>query len=83
MQVAGWGSEQKLYQLKLHLEGTAREVLRMLPEADRTSYDRVVTTLRKRFKPLDIEELRGLEFHDLMQTKETVQQLGIETVFGS
>ena len=32
VQVAGWGSEQKLYQLKLHLEGTAREVLRMLPE---------------------------------------------------
>ena len=78
VQVAGWRSEQKLYQLKLHLEGTAREVLRMLPEVDKTSYDRAVTALKKRFKPLDIEELRGLEFHHLMETKEMVQQLGIE-----
>jgi len=37
-----------------------------------------VAALRKRFKSHDIEKLRGVELHHLMQTKETVQQLGIE-----
>ena len=46
--MAGWGSEQNLCQLKLHLKEIAREVL---PEVDITSYDQAVTALRKRFKP--------------------------------
>ena len=30
--------------------------------------------LKARFKPVDIEELRGLEFHQLMQTDESVEK---------
>ena len=32
-------------------------------------------TLRKRFQSLDIEELKGLEFHQLMQDKQSVEEL--------
>jgi len=49
----------------------------MLPEADREDFDRAVEALSKRFKPVDIEELRGLEFHHKSQGDETVEQLGI------
>ena len=58
--IAGWTGEQQLYQLKVHLEKTAGEVFRMLPETDRENLDDAVSALRKRFKPADIEELRGL-----------------------
>lgn len=75
--IAGWEEEQQLYHLKLHLEKTAREVFRMLPEQDRNDFNRAVTALRKRFRPADIEELRGLEFHHRMQGDETIEQLGI------
>ena len=75
--IACWTPEQQLYQLKLHLDGTAREVFRMLPELDRASLDRAVTALKKRFKPVDIEELRGLEFHHHMQGSDTIKQMGI------
>jgi len=74
--IACWSPEQKLYQLKLHLDGTAREVFRMLPESDRDSLDRAVAAL-KRFKPVDIEELRGLEFHYHMQGSQMIKQMGI------
>ena len=33
--------------------------------------------MRKRFKPKDIEELRGLEFYHKMQGEESIEQLGI------
>jgi len=33
-QICNWTPEQRLYQMKLHLDGTAAEVFRMLPEAD-------------------------------------------------
>ena len=75
--IACWSPEQKLYQLKLHLDGTAREVFRMLPESDRASLDRAIAALKKRFKPVDIEELRGLEFHHHMQGSQTIKQMGI------
>ena len=72
--IAYWTAGQYLYQLKLHLDGTAREVFRMLPETERDSFKHA---LKKRFKPVDIEELRGLEFHHHMQGTETIKQLGI------
>ena len=34
--------------------------------------------LRIRFKPVDIEELRGLEFNHHMQGSETIEELGME-----
>ena len=76
--VAGWSEEQKLFQLKAHLEKTADHTVRMLPEGEKTSYSRVIIALQKRFCSLDIKELRGLEFHQLMQDKQSVEELGIE-----
>lgn len=75
--LAGWNKEQKLYQLKLHLDLTALQVFRMLPEAERTSYDEAIKALKKRFRPVDIEELRGLEFHTRVQGDESIEKLGI------
>ena len=62
---AGWTESDQLYQLKLHLDKTDLE-------------DVFIAAHQKRFKPSDIEELRGLEFHHLMQTSETIEQLGIK-----
>ena len=75
--IACWTPEQQLYQLKLHLEGTARDVFRMLPETERDTMAHAVAALKQRFRPVDIEELRGLEFHRHMQGTETIKQLGI------
>ena len=33
--------------------------------------------MRKRFQSLDIEELKGLEFHQLMQDKQLVEELSV------
>ena len=76
--LAGWTSEQKLHQLKLLLDKTAREVFRSLPEDERSNYDKATKSLKKWFRMGDIEELRGLEFHHRMQGSETVEQLGID-----
>ena len=70
-----WDEEQKLFQLKLHLQKTAEHVVCMMPAERRKEYDCVVDVLRKRFRSLDIEELKGLEFHQLMQGNLSVEQL--------
>ena len=50
----------------------------MLPEADKRDLKQAVAALCKRFRPADIEELRGLEFHHKMQAEdETIEQLGL------
>ena len=33
--------------------------------------------MRKRFQSLDIEELKELDFHQLMQDKQSVEELGV------
>ena len=76
--LAGWTEEQRVYQLKVHLEKIALQAFQMLPEGDKTSYTAAVEALKKRFQPVDIEELRSLEFHQLMQEQQSVEQLGIE-----
>ena len=76
--LAGWTEEQRVYQLKAHLEKTALQAFRMLPEGDKGSYTTAVEALKKQFHPVDIEELRSLEFHQLMQEQQSVEQLGIE-----
>ena len=76
--LAGWTAEQKLHQLKLLLDKTAREVFRSLPEDERSNYDKATQSLKKWFRTGDIEELRGLEFHHRTQGSETVEQLGID-----
>ena len=64
--LAGWTSEQQLCQLKAHLEKTALQVFRMLTPEERNDYSKAIGALRKRFKPVAIEEFRGMEFHQLM-----------------
>ena len=76
--IAGWEGEQKLLQLKAHLKKTAEHAFRMMPDEEKADYDLAVKSLRQRFLLLDIEELRGLEFHQLVQEKQTVEQLGME-----
>ena len=41
------------------------------PESERKVYASVVETRKKRFRPTDIEELRGLEVNQNMQTSES------------
>ena len=54
-------------------------MLQVFCTATRNSYDKAVKALKKRFRPVDIEELRirGLEFHHRVQGEESVKQLGI------
>ena len=52
-------------------------MFRLLSEDERSTYEKVVNALRKRFKPIDIEELRGMEFNQNMQQEESIEQLGI------
>ena len=73
--LAEWSDEVKLYQLKVHLDKTALHVFRMFPTS---SYKKASDALRKRFRPVDIEELQGLEFHRKVQEDESVEQLGLE-----
>ena len=61
--LAKWQDEQKLCQLKAHLEKTAQQVFEMMPVEEKSSYHKAVKALKQRFKLVDIEELRGLEFH--------------------
>ena len=70
---ASWSAEDQLYQLKLHLDKTAMDVFRMLPDAESSNIESAITALGKRFKPKDIEELRR---HNT-QGNESIDQLGI------
>jgi len=49
----------------------------MLPDADHSSYQKATEALCSRFKSVDIEELRGLEFHHKVQGDEFIEELGI------
>lgn len=77
-QFAGWKPEQKLYRLKVHLDKTAQQIVKMMPDDERKSFDKVVDHLKKRFRPIDIAELRGLEFHQKSQGDDSVEQLGLD-----
>ena len=76
--LAEWSDEVKLYQLKVHLDKTASHVFRIFSTEEKSSYKKAADALRKRFRPVDIEELRGLEFHRKVQENESVEQLGLE-----
>ena len=73
-----WTDEMKCYHLKQHLTKTASKVLDLLPFSTCSSYTDLLAALRARFKPIDIEELRGLEFHQLTQTTQSVEKLGLQ-----
>ena len=48
-----------------------------LPASDVESVESAIEALRKRFKPHDIEDLWGLEFHHKTQGSDTIEHLGI------
>ena len=73
-----WSAEQKCYQLKLHLTKTAAQVFQLLTPEQRGKYAEAVAALKSRFKPVDIEELRGMEFHQVMQGEESIEKLGLQ-----
>ena len=37
-----------------------------------------MSALRSKFKPVDMEELRGMEFHQLIQKTQSVEQLELQ-----
>ena len=76
--IFGWSAVQQLHQLKMLLEKTALRVFRMLPDADHSSYAKATAVLRSRFKSVDIEELRGLEFHHKVQGDESIEELRMQ-----
>ena len=76
--VAGWSPEQSLYQLKCHLARTALQSFRLLSKEEKSDYSRAVAAMKKRFTCIDIEELRGMAFHRLMQEQQSAEQLGLE-----
>jgi hypothetical protein len=75
--VACWSPEHQLYQLKAHLDQSASDVFRVIPETEQDTFDKAVAALGKRFKPKDIEQLHGIEFYRVVQESETIEQLGI------
>ena len=62
----------------VHLEKTARHVFQMLSKEDRGDYKSAIDALKKGFRPVDMEELWGMEFHQRIQGDETVEQLGLD-----
>ena len=75
-----FSAEEQLYQLKFQLDKSALDVLRMLPDHERKTIDCAVTALKKHFKPTNIEEQRGLEFHQRAKRgDEMIEQLGVST----
>ena len=76
--VAGWSEDQKKYRLKMHLDKTAFQTFCMLSKETKQSYSAVVEALRKRFHPVDIEELRGAEFYQIYQKEKSVEEIGIK-----
>ena len=69
---AGWSAANQLYQLELHLDKTALDVFHMLPDSESKDTEDAITALGMRFKPTDIEELCGLQFHHLSQGDESI-----------
>ncbi len=52
---AGWTPSDQLYQLKLHLDKTALDIFRMLPDVEKSCATSVIAALKKRFRSTDIE----------------------------
>lgn len=76
--LVSWSEDHKKYHLKMSLDKTAFQAYRLLPDSVKVSYSDTVGALKKRFKPVDIEELRGIEFHQMTQDKQSIEQLGLD-----
>lgn len=62
----------------MRLSKKAFQTNRLLPNDVNTSYGTTVSALKARFKAVDIEELRGMEFNQVIQKAQSVQRLGLE-----
>ena len=76
--IVGWSEEHHKYHLRMLLDKAAFQTCRLLPDSVKASYSKTVEALRKRFKPVDIEELRETEFHQMVQGSQSVEELGLE-----
>ena len=76
--LARWSEDLRRYHLKMKLSKTAFQTYRLLPEDVKGSYSATVAAFRAKFKPVDIEELRGMEFHQLVQKNQSIEQLGLQ-----
>ena len=62
----------------MRLSKNAFQTYCLLPDDVNTSYGATVSALKARFKAVDIEELRGMEFHQVIQKAQSVERLGLE-----
>ena len=74
----GRSEEHKKYHLKTLLDKAAFQTYMLLPDSVKDDYVATVAALKKRFQPVDIEDLCGLEFHMLTQDTQSVEQVGME-----
>ena len=74
-QLAGWSEDLHRYYLKMRLSRTAFQTYQLLPDGVKANYSATVSDLRSKFKPVDIEELRGVECHQLVEKNKSVDQL--------
>ena len=71
VKLVGWSEDHKKYQLKMLLDRNVFQAYRLLTDSVKSSCQSTVEALQKKFKPVDIEELRGLEFHQLTQVSQS------------
>ena len=64
-------------QLRLHFTKLAEQVFQMLSKQDKSSYTKAVDAMKKRFRSVKIEELKGLEFHRRVQGGGSIELLGM------
>ena len=76
--LARWTEDTKLCQLRAHLSKVAGQVFQMLAKDEKSSYARAISVLKDRFRSVEIEELKGLEFHRRVQTDESIERLGMD-----
>ncbi len=60
--LVGWSEEHQRYHLKMSLDKTAFQTYKLLPDNVKARYSATVEALKKRFKLVDIEEVRGMDF---------------------
>ena len=59
------------------------DVFHTLLDSELNDIESVIAALGKRFKPSDIEELRGLQFHHLVQGDESFEQFEQASAFNN
>ena len=72
---AGWSESDQLYHLKLHLDKTALDVFRMLPDSEKLQINSAISALQKRFQSGGIEELRDSNFIILVKEVKPLSNL--------